>query len=478
MDDTNPTKEEPEYVESIIEDVAWLIGEPPSGGLHYGSDYFPQCYEYALSLIDKGLAFVCDLTADEMRETRGTLTTPGTDSPYRSRSVEENRGLFLRMKNGEFPDGARTLRAKLDMASPNITLRDPVLYRILHAHHYRQGDAWCIYPMYDFAHTIQDALEGITHSLCSYEFVNNRPLYDWVRDNLDLPGNPHQYEFARLNMTYTTMSKRYLRPLVLDGHVDGWDDPRLPTLRALRRRGFTPSSILTFVQKAGVAKVYSVVDSALLDYCIREELNQSAPRRMCVTDPLRVVIENWPADKTEFLTLQNNPEDETAGTRDVPFTREIYIEREDFAEIPPPKFKRLTVGSVVRLMGGKLVTCVEAVKNDAGEIDHLRCELVQDQKPGATIHWLSTSHALDAPLMLYGRLFTLENINDLPEGSSMTDYLNPDSVQRRSAKIEPSLKDAKPGERFQFVRVGYFTPDVKHPGTFLRVVELKDGYKP
>ena len=349
-DDTNPVKEDDEYVRSIEEDLRWL-GAEPNGGIYYGSDYFDKCYEYAVKLIKDGKAYVCDLSADEMREYRGTLTEPGKESPYRNRSVEENLDLFERMKNGEFADGTHTLRAKIDMSSPNMNMRDPAIYRILHTSHHRQGNKWCIYPLYDFAHPIQDALEGITHSLCSIEFENHRPLYNWVVDNIGFEKKPHQYEFARLNLTYTVMSKRFLRELVETGKVDGWDDPRMPTLCGLRRRGYTPTSIIEFVKRAGVAKAYSIVDIGLLEHCIREEQNTVAPRRVAVLKPLKVTVTNYPDGKTEYFELPNNPQDENAGKRKVPFTKNLYIERDDFAEVPPPKFHRLKPGGEVRLMG-------------------------------------------------------------------------------------------------------------------------------
>ena len=483
-DDTNPVKEDTEYVESIEEDLRWL-GAIPDGGIFYGSDYFDQCYEYAIKLIQDGKAYVCDLTADEMREYRGTLTQPGKESPYRNRSIEENLDLFQRMKNGEFPDGSKTLRAKIDMASPNINMRDPAIYRIVRAHHHRQGDKWCIYPLYDYAHPIQDAIEGITHSLCSIEFENHRPLYDWVVNNIDFEKKPKQREFARLNITNTVMSKRYLRELVETGRVDGWDDPRMPTLCGLRRRGYTPSSILEFV--AGVAKANSLVDIKLLEYCIREELNASAPRRMAVTEPLKVTITNYPADETEYFEVSNNPVDPEAGTRQVAFTRELFIEKSDFAEVPPPKFQRLKPGGEVRLMGAYLVKCEEVVKNAEGEVVELRCTADLETRNGSpadgrkvrgTIHWVSAAHAVDADIMLYENLFSLVDVNAVPEGTNYLDYLNPNSLTAlKHCKLEASLADAKTGDRFQFVRMGYFCKDSRHENTFNRVVTLKDSFK-
>ena len=485
-DDTNPVKEDTEYVESIEEDLRWL-GAIPDGGIFYGSDYFDQCYEYAMKLIQDGKAYVCDLTADEMREYRGTLTQPGKESPYRNRSIEENLDLFQRMKNGEFPDGSKTLRAKIDMASPNINMRDPAIYRIVRAHHHRQGDKWCIYPLYDYAHPIQDAIEGITHSLCSIEFENHRPLYDWVVNNIDFEKKPKQREFARLNITNTVMSKRYLRELVETGRVDGWDDPRMPTLCGLRRRGYTPSSILEFVSRAGVAKANSLVDIKLLEYCIREELNASAPRRMAVTEPLKVTITNYPADETEYFEVSNNPVDPEAGTRQVAFTRELFIEKSDFAEVPPPKFQRLKPGGEVRLMGAYLVKCEEVVKNAEGEVVELRCTADLETRNGSpadgrkvrgTIHWVSAAHAVDADIMLYENLFSLVDVNAVPEGTNYLDYLNPNSLTAlKHCKLEASLADAKTGDRFQFVRMGYFCKDSRHENTFNRVVTLKDSFK-
>jgi len=485
-DDTNPVKEDTEYVESIEEDLRWL-GAIPDGGIFYGSDYFDQCYEYAIKLIQDGKAYVCDLTADEMREYRGTLTQPGKESPYRNRSIEENLDLFQRMKNGEFPDGSKTLRAKIDMASPNINMRDPAIYRIVRAHHHRQGDKWCIYPLYDYAHPIQDAIEGITHSLCSIEFENHRPLYDWVVNNIAFEKKPKQREFARLNITNTVMSKRYLRELVETGRVDGWDDPRMPTLCGLRRRGYTPSSILEFVSRAGVAKANSLVDIKLLEYCIREELNASAPRRMAVTEPLKVTITNYPADETEYFEVSNNPVDPEAGTRQVAFTRELFIEKSDFAEVPPPKFQRLKPGGEVRLMGAYLVKCEEVVKNAEGEVVELRCTADLETRNGSpadgrkvrgTIHWVSAAHAVDADIMLYENLFSLVDVNAVPEGTNYLDYLNPNSLTAlKHCKLEASLADAKTGDRFQFVRMGYFCKDSRHENTFNRVVTLKDSFK-
>ena len=485
FDDTNPVREDDEYVKSIEEDLRWL-GAEPTGGIYYGSDYFDKCYEYAVKLIKDGKAYVDDLTADEMREYRGTLTEPGKESPWRNRSVEENLDLFERMKNGEFPDGSHTLRAKIDMASPNMNMRDPAIYRIVHAHHHRQGDKWCIYPLYDFAHPIQDALEGITHSLCSIEFENHRPLYDWVVDNIGFEHKPHQYEFARLNVTHTVMSKRYLRELVETKKVDGWDDPRMPTICGLRRRGYTPSAINEFVKKAGVAKAYSIVDIGLLEHCIRDELNTAAQRRVAVLHPVKVVITNYPEDKEEYFELPNIPKNEEAGVRKVPFTRELYIDADDFAEVPPPKFFRMKPDGEVRLMGAYIVKCNEVVKDEQGNVVELRCTAdletgngnpVDGRKVKGTIHWVSAKYAIDATVRLYDYLFSLENVNDVPEGTNYLDYLNPNSLtELTGCKLEPSLAEAKTGDKFQFVRTGYFCKDSKDEGVFNQIVGLKDSW--
>ena len=485
FDDTNPVREDDEYVKSIEEDLRWL-GAEPTGGIYYGSDYFDKCYEYAVKLIKDGKAYVDDLTADEMREYRGTLTEPGKESPWRNRSVEENLDLFERMKNGEFPDGSHTLRAKIDMASPNMNMRDPAIYRIVHAHHHRQGDKWCIYPLYDFAHPIQDALEGITHSLCSIEFENHRPLYDWVVDNIGFEHKPHQYEFARLNVTHTVMSKRYLRELVETKKVDGWDDPRMPTICGLRRRGYTPSAINEFVKKAGVAKAYSIVDIGLLEHCIRDEQNTAAQRRVAVLHPVKVVITNYPEDKEEYFELPNIPKNEEAGVRKVPFTRELYIDADDFAEVPPPKFFRMKPDGEVRLMGAYIVKCNEVVKDEQGNVVELHCTAdletgngnpVDGRKVKGTIHWVSAKYAIDATVRLYDYLFTLENVNDVPEGTNYLDYLNPNSLtELHNCKLEPSLAEAKTGDKFQFVRTGYFCKDSKDEGVFNQIVGLKDSW--
>ena len=486
-DDTNPAKEDNEYVESIYEDLHWL-GAIPDGGIYYGSDYFDKCYEFAVKLIKDGKAYVCDLSVDEMREYRGTLTTPGKESPYRNRSVEENLDLFERMKNGEFADGTHTLRAKIDMASPNFNMRDPAIYRIVHTSHHRQGDKWCIYPLYDFAHPIQDALEGITYSLCSLEFENHRPLYEWVINNIgvDNKPNPKQREFARLNVTHTVMSKRYLRYLVENNMVDGWDDPRLPTLCALRRRGYTPSSIFNFVRSAGVAKANSLVGIEMLEHCIREELNASADRRICVKNPIKVVVTNYPEDKVEYFELPNNPSVEGAGTRAVAFTRELYIDESDFAEVPPPKFFRMKPEGEVRLMGAYIVKCNEIIKNEDGSVKEIHCTAdletrngnpIDGRKIKGTIHWLSAAYCEEATLMLYDNLFTIENTGDIPEDKTYNDYLNPNSlIKIEHCKVEPSLIEAQAGDKFQFVRDGYYCKDSKYENTFNRVVGLKDSF--
>ena len=485
FDDTNPVREDDEYVQSIQKDIVWLTGEEPNGGIYYGSDYFETCYECAVALIKAGKAFVSDLTQEELRAQRGTLTEPGKNSPYRNRSIEENLQLFEDMRAGKFPDGSKTLRAKIDMASPNMNMRDPAIYRIVRAHHHRQGDTWCIYPLYDFAHPIQDAIEGITHSMCSIEFENHRPLYEWVVDNCPLPHHPKQREFARLNVTNTVMSKRYLRQLVFEHHVEGWDDPRMPTLCGLRRRGYTPSAILDFVQRAGIAKANSLVDIRLLEHCIREELNRTALRRMAVTEPIKLTITNYPEDKTEYFEVANNPQDEAAGTRKVPFTRELYIEKSDFAVVPPPKFQRLKPDGEVRLMGAYIVKCNEVITDENGEVTEVHCTAdletgngmpADGRKVRGTIHWVSAATAVDASIYLYNDLFTLENTGDVPEGTNYLDYLNPDSLKKlEGCKLEPSITDVPAGTRMQFVRMGYFIKD-EEPGRFNRIVTLKDSF--
>jgi len=485
MDDTNPAKEDTEFVDAIMEDIHWL-GFDWDDRFFYGSDYFERTYELAEDLIKKGLAYVCELTPEQFKEYRGDLTHPAV-SPFRDRPMEESLDLFRRMKNGEFPEGKYTLRAKIDLASGNFNMRDPVLYRIRYIEHHRQGTKWCIFPMYDFAHPIQDALEGITHSLCSLEYEDHRPLYNWVIDNCDVPSTPRQIEFARLNITNTVLSKRYLRYLVENNIVDGWDDPRMPTLCGLRRRGYTPEAILDFVGRIGVSKANSMVNIGLLEHCAREELNMKAQRRIAVLNPIKLIIDNFPDDKTEYFTISNNPNNSDDGVREVPFTREIYIDADDFAEVPPPKFHRLKPGGEVRLMSSYIVKCGEIVKNEDGTIAEIHCTAdlevgtgtPTDRKVKGTVHWVSAKYSVDADVVMYDRLFTEENMNDLPEGKSYIDFLNPTSaVKIEGAKLEPSLADAKPGEKFQFVRIGYFAKDTKNENTFNRVVSLKDSYKP
>ena len=486
MDDTNPAKEDTEYVDAIKEDIHWL-GFDWGDRFFYGSDYFEKDYEYAVELIKKGLAYVCELTADQMEEYRGDLTHPAR-SPWRERPIEESLDLFERMKNGEFPDGKYTLRAKIDLESGNFWMRDPVIYRIKHASHHRYGTKWCIYPTYDFAHPIQDALEGITHSLCSLEFEIHRPLYNWVVEHVSVPSKPRQIEFARLNITYTVLSKRFLRSLVESGKVDGWDDPRMPTLRGLRRRGFTGESIVDFITKVGVSKADSLVDIRFLDACIRDELNEIAQRRVAVLNPIKVVVDNYPEGKEEFFELPNHPQKPEMGTRKLKFTREIYIDAEDFAEVPPPKFFRMKPDGEVRLMGGYIVKCTGVEKNPDGTIKEIHCTAdletgngnpADGRKIKGTIHWLSASDAIDSTVILYNNLLTLEEPSKLPEGKEYSDYLNPESrIVLNGCKLEPSLADAKPGEKFQFVRTGYFCVDTKEPGVFNRTVTLKDGFKP
>jgi glutaminyl-tRNA synthetase len=486
-DDTNPTKEDIEYVDSIREDVAWL-GFTWAAEL-YASDYFEQLYRFAVTLIEKGLAYVDSLTADEMRVYRGTLTEPGRNSPYRDRPIAESLDLFARMRAGTFPDGAHVLRARIDMASPNINMRDPTLYRIRHASHHRTGNAWCIYPMYDFAHPLSDAIERITHSICTLEYEAHRPLYDWLVDNLIAGDKPHQYEFARLNLSYTVMSKRKLLQLVQQGFVSGWDDPRMPTISGLRRRGYTPESVRDFCSRIGVAKKENVIDVAQLEHSIREDLNRRAPRVMVVLRPLKVVITNYPEGKVEDVGVKNNPEDESAGSREVPFSRELFLDREDFMENPPKKFFRLSPGREVRLRGAYFVTCTDVVKNDRGEIVELRCTYDPDtrggnapdgRRPKATLHWVSASHAVPVEVRLYDRLFSVEDPENVPEGKTFLDNLNPHSLETLgSAMAEPGLASIAAGTRVQFERVGYFCadPDSK-PGApvFNRTVSLKDSW--
>ena len=483
FDDTNPTREEVEYVEAIQDDVRWLGFEWDN--LHFASDYFEQLYEFAVHLIRAGMAYVDSLTADQIRQYRGTLTEPGTESPFRSRTVDENLDMLARMRAGEFEDGAHVLRAKIDMASPNINMRDPVLYRIRRAHHHRTGDAWCIYPMYDFAHPPSDALEYITHSLCTLEFEDHRPLYDWLVENLPVPSRPRQIEFARLNLTYTLMSKRRLLELVQEQHVAGWDDPRMPTIVGMRRRGYTPEALRTFCDRIGVAKRENVVDVALLEHAVREDLNKRAPRLMGVLDPLRVVIENYPEEQVEEFEIVNNPEDAAAGNRRVPFARELFIERDDFMEDPPKKFFRLAPGREVRLRGAYFVTCTDVVKDDAGRPAELRCrydpatrggDAPDGRKVKSTLHWVAANTALDAEVRLYDRLFTSENPG--AKGDFRND-LNPASLEVRTAKLEPFAARAVAGDRFQFERLGYFCVDTdSREGrlVFNRTVTLKDTW--
>ncbi|MCI0499643.1 MAG: glutamine--tRNA ligase/YqeY domain fusion protein [Planctomycetales bacterium] len=487
FDDTNPCKEEQEYVDSIIEDVRWL-GADWQDRLLYGSDYFQQMYDWAVALVKKGKAYVCDLTADQTRDYRGTLTQAGKNSPYRSRSVEENLDLFARMKNGEFPDGSKTLKAKIDMSHPNINMRDPVMYRILHASHHRTGDAWCIYPMYDWAHGLEDSIEGITHSICTLEFENHRPLYDWFLDELGIY-HPQQIEFARLNLTNTVMSKRKLLQLVKEGHVRGWDDPRMPTICGLRRRGFSPEAIRQFCKLIGVNKFNSTVDYALLEHCLRDHLNAASPRVMAVLNPLKVVITNYPDGQVEEMAAVNNPENPAAGTRKVPFSKVLYIEREDFMEEPPKKFFRLAPGREVRLRYAYFVTCMDVVKDAAGNIAELRCtydpatrggDAPDGRKVKATLHWVSAAHALDAEVRLYEHLFTKENPDEAEEGKTFLDNISPDSLQIvTGCKVEPALKNTRPLDRWQFERLGYFCtdPDTRDNSlVFNKTVGLKDTW--
>lgn len=487
FDDTNPSKEDVEYVDSIREDVRWL-GFSWDDREYYASDYFEQMYQYALEFIKLGKAFVCDLSAEEMRQYRGTLTEPGKESPYRNRSVEENLDLFERMKNGEFPDGSKTLRAKIDMTSPNMHMRDPVMYRIKHADHHRTGDRWCIYPTYDWAHGQSDYIEGITHSICTLEFEVHRPLYDWFLDQIATGQRPKQIEFARLNLTYTVMSKRMLLRLVQEGFVNGWDDPRMPTIAGLRRRGFTPDSIKNFAKLVGVAKKDSMVDIALLEHCIREDLNKKANRVMCVLNPLKVIILNYPDNQVEYIEGINNPEDPAAGTRNIPFSRVLYIERDDFMENPPKKFFRLSPGAEVRLRYTYFIKCVNVIKDSNGNITEIHCTYDPDTKDGyapdgrkvkGTIHWVSAQHALPAEVRLYDRLFTKENPSEVEEGRDFTDYINPDSLKVVNGYIEPYVQGAQVYTNFQFERLGYFTvdPDSNNDRLiFNRTVTLKDTW--
>jgi glutaminyl-tRNA synthetase len=489
FDDTNPSKEDVEYVESIKEDVRWL-GFDWGDREYFASDYFAQLYQFAIQLIKAGKAYVCDLNGEQIREYRGTLTEPGKNSPYRERSVEENLDLFERMKVGEFPDGARTLRAKIDMASPNLNMRDPVMYRILHATHHRTGDEWCVYPTYDFAHGQSDSIEGITHSLCTLEFEDHRPLYDWFLEQLNIH-HPQQIEFARLNLSYTALSKRKLLQLVQQGHVSGWDDPRMPTLAGFRRRGYTPEAIRTFCERIGVAKRNSMVDIAMLEHCLREDLNKRAPRVMAVLRPLKVVIDNYPEGQVEELDAVNNPEDPSMGTRKVSFSRELYIEQDDFREEPPKGFFRLSPGREVRLRYAYIVRCIGVVKDsETGEIKEIHCTYDPETKSGlsqssrkvkSTIHWLSAAHAVSAEVRLYDQLFTKEDPDDAPQGLDLTANLNSQSLERLTdCRVEPFLTNAKAGERYQFERLGYFCMDSvdSSPGhlVFNRTVTLRDTW--
>lgn len=488
FDDTNPVKEDVEFVDSIQEDIRWM-GFSWEDRLFYASDYFPQLYEYAVQLIKMGRAYVCDLSADETREYRGTLTKPGKNSPYRDRSVDENLELFTKMKTGDFPDGACVLRAKIDMASGNLNMRDPVIYRILHAHHHRTGDEWCIYPMYDFTHCLSDSIEGITHSLCSLEFEDHRPLYDWFLDQLEV-FHPQQIEFARLNLSYTVLSKRLLLKLINEGHATGWDDPRMLTIAGMRRRGYTPQAIRTFLERAGVAKRDSIVSMADLEFALREDLNKHAPRLMAVLRPLKVVIENYPEGQSDELDAINNPEDPSAGTRKVPFSKVLYIERDDFQEDPPRKFFRLAPGREVRLRYAYFITCKEVIKDDDGNVVELRCTYDPESRGGsspdgrkvkATLHWVSAEHAVDATLRLYDHLFATENPLVTEEGEDFMSNLNPSSLEQLTdAKLEPAVKDCKVGTTYQFERRGYFcldsidsTPDNL---VFNRTVTLRDTW--
>ena len=490
FDDTNPSKEDVEYVESIQEDVRWL-GFSWDDRLFYASDYFEKLYGYAVQLIKAGKAYVCDLNADEIREYRGTLTRPGIESPHRNRSVEENLQLFERMRTGEFEEGSRVLRAKIDMASPNLNMRDPVLYRIMKASHHRTGDNWCIYPMYDYAHPLSDAIEGITHSICTCEFEDHRPLYDWVLDALNFNPRPRQIEFARLNLNYTVMSKRKLRELVEQGYVTGWDDPRMPTISGLRRRGYTPESIRDFCERIGVAKAVSTVDIALLEHCLREDLNFRAPRVMAVLRPLKVIIDNYPEDQVEWLEAEYSSENSELGSRQLPFSRVLYIEQEDFMENPPKKFFRLSPGSEVRLKHAYIIKCERVVKNEqTGELMELHCTYDPDTRSGSagqtrkvkgTLHWVSAAHALPAEVRLYDRLFIKENPDEEKDGVDFKAHLNPHSLDKlTSCWLEPSLAGALPGSRYQFLRQGYFNVDPvdSRDGAlvFNRIVSLKDSW--
>ncbi|MEI7529756.1 MAG: glutamine--tRNA ligase/YqeY domain fusion protein [Elusimicrobiota bacterium] len=488
FDDTNPSKEEQEYVDSIVADVKWLGGDFEDR-LFFASDYFQQMYDWAMQLVKKGKAYVCDLSADELRAYRGSPMEPGRDSPFRSRSIEENADLFERMKAGEFPDGSRTLRAKIDMSHPNINLRDPAMYRILHAEHHRQGNKWCIYPMYDWAHGLEDSIEGITHSICTLEFADHRPLYDWFIDSLGIY-HPQQIEFARRTVSNMVTSKRKLLELVKDRHVDGWDDPRMPTVCGLRRRGYTAGSLRAFCDDAGISKVPGISDIWVLENALRNELNVSSPRVMAVLKPLKIVLDNYPAGKTEEMDVVNNPGDAAAGTRKVPFSRELYIEQDDFKEVPPPKFFRLTPGKEVRLRAAYIIKCESVVKDAAGNVTEVHCtydpatrggDAPDGRKIKGTIHWVSAQHAVAAQVRLYDALFTKRDPDDLEEGHDFKENMNPNSLEvLEKACLEPSLAVAEAGSRFQFERLGYFFVDPKDskPGApvFNRTVTLKDTW--
>ena len=487
FDDTNPVKEEARYVESIQEDVRWM-GWDWNEHLYYASDYFDQMYDYAVQLIKKSLAYVCDLDAEEMREYRGTLTTPGKDSPYRNRSIDESLDLFSRMKQGEFKDGSRVLRARIDMSSPNMNMRDPVMYRILHAEHHRTGSKWCIYPTYDWAHGLEDSIESVTHSICTLEFENHRPLYDWYLDKLEVH-HPQQIEFARLELTYTVMSKRKLLQLVEEKHVVGWDDPRIPTISGMRRRGYSPESIQEFCRRIGINKFNSTIDIALLEHCVREDLNKTSNRVMAVLRPLKVVIDNYPEEQEEWMDAVNNPEDPEAGSRKVPFSKVFYIEQDDFMEDPPKKFYRLAPGREVRLRYAYFITCTDVIKDDNGQIVELRCSYDPATRGGnspdgrkvkSTIHWVSATHALRAEVRLYDHLFAKERPEDTADGEDFKSNLNPESLTTLSdCMIEPSLKDANTLDRFQFERLGYFCLDretAKEKMVFNRTVTLRDTW--
>lgn len=488
FDDTNPTKEEQEYVDAIIEDVKWL-GYDWGDKIYYASDYFEQLYEWAIQLIKDGKAYVCDLRPDEIRQYRGTLTEPGKDSPYRNRSVEENLDLFKKMKDGEFAEGSRVLRAKIDMSSGNINMRDPVMYRIKHESHQRTGNKWCIYPMYDWAHGLSDSIEGVTHSICTMEYEDHRPLYDWFIDQLNV-FHPQQIEFARLNLSYTVLSKRKLLKLVNENYVTGWDDPRMPTLAGMRRRGYTPESIRDFAERIGVGKKESLVDIALLEHCLRKDLNKKARRYMAVIRPLKVTIVNYPEDKVEYLEAINNPEDESMGTRKVPFSRVIYIEQDDFMEAPPKKFYRLALGREVRLRYAYYIKCLEVIKDESGKIVELHCTYDPETRGGwapdgrqvkSTLHWVSASHSFNAEVRLYNHLFVKEVPDEVENDKEFTNYINPHSIEiLTDCLLEPALKNAKVGEKYQFERLGYFCLDSKDStekrAVFNRIVTLKDEW--